>query len=301
MNRRRALVWMLAASAQRGISHSSDGPARLEVGGAAIDVELGAGDFEVGRAVLLDWVTVSARAVSAYYGRFPVAHARVRISSAQGSGISGGVSFGDGGAHCRIAVGEQITRAGLGNDWELTHEMVHFALPSVEDRHRWIEEGSATYVEPIARAMIGELTVEKVWSDMVRGMPQGLPRAGDRGLDLTNTWGRTYWGGALFCLRADIEIRKRTGNRKGLRDALRAVNGAGGNIEAHWPLDQVIEIGDRATGSGVLSELYRQMALKPVMVDLQDLWMQLGVVRAGNTVTFDSQAPLAAIRASIAG
>jgi hypothetical protein len=271
------------------------------VGGAAIDVEFGAGDFEVGRAALLGWVTVSARAVSAYYGRFPVARARVRILASQRGRISGGTSFGAGGAQCRIVVGEQVTKADLEGDWQLTHEMVHFSLPSVDDRHRWIEEGSATYVEPIARAMIGELTAEKVWGDMVRGMPQGVPLPGDRGLDFTHTWGRTYWGGALFYLLADIEIRKRTGNRKGLTDALRAVNGAGGSIEMHWPLDQVIEIGDKATGSGVLSELYRQMALKPIIVDLQDLWKQLGVIRAGNMVTFDSQAPLAAIRTSIAG
>jgi hypothetical protein len=138
MNRRRALGWILAASAPRGISQASDDPAPLEVGGAAIDVEFGAGDFEVGRAALLDWVTVSARAVSAYYGRFPVARARVRILGSQSGRISGGTSFGAGGAHCRIVIGEQVTKADLEGDWQLTHEMVHFSLPSVEDRHRWI-------------------------------------------------------------------------------------------------------------------------------------------------------------------
>jgi hypothetical protein len=198
-------------------------------------------------------------------------------------------------------VGKQVTEDDLSSDWKLTHEMVHFGLPSVEDRHRWIEEGSATYIEPLARAMIGELTAEKVWGDMVRDMPQGLPLAGDRGLNLTHTWGRTYWGGALFCLLADVEIRKRTGNRRGLQHALQAVNRAGGTIEVDWPLERVIEIGDKATGGAALSDLYQQMAMKPVMVDLSDLWKQLGVHRSGNTVAFDNRAPLAAIRASIAG
>ena len=116
-----------------------------------------------------------------------------------------------------------------------------------------------------------------------------------------DTWGRTNWGGALFCLLADIGIRKRTGNGKGFQDALRAVNRAGGTIEVDWPLERVIEIGDKATGGADLSDLYQQMALKPVMVDLSDLWKQLGVHRSGNTVAFDNQAPLTAIRASIAG
>ena len=101
------------------------------------------------------------------------------------------------------------------DDWVLTHEMVHLAFPSVPEEHHWIEEGSATYIEPIARARAGDLTPEKVWGDLVDGLPQGLPQPGDRGLDFTPTWGRTYWGGALFCLLADIEIRKRTANQEG--------------------------------------------------------------------------------------
>jgi hypothetical protein len=301
MNRRLALAWLLAAPARRGLGQTVDGAAHLEVGGSIIDVLFEPSAFEIGQAALLDWVTTCARAVSAYFGRFPVAHARVRIAPSQQGSIAGATSFGDGGAHCRIVVGKQVTQEDLSNDWKLTHEMVHFGFPSVEDRHRWIEEGSATYIEPIARAMIGELTAEKVWGDMVRDMPQGLPLPGDRGLNLTHTWGRTYWGGALFCLLADVEIRKRTGNRKGFQDALRAVNRAGGTIELDWPLERVIEIGDKATGGAALSDLYKQLALKPTMVDMPDLWKQLGVNRSGNTVTFDNSAPLAAIRTRIAG
>ncbi len=134
---------------------------------------------------------------------------------------------------------------------------------------------------------------------MVDGMPQGLPAPGDQGLDNTHTWGRTYWGGAIFCLLADIEIRKRTGNAKSLQDALRAINRVGGTIEAHWPLDRAIEIGDQATHGKTLMELYSQMASKPVAVDLPDLWKQLGVVRSDHRVTFDNGAALASIRASI--
>jgi hypothetical protein len=301
MNRRLALGCLLAAPAGRGLSQIEAAAAHLEVGGSVVDVLMESGPFDIGQAALLDWVKLSARAVSAYFGRFPVAHARVFIVLSPHGRIAAASSFGNGGAHCRIAVGRQVTGEDLGNDWKLTHEMVHFGFPSVEDRHLWIEEGSATYIEPIARAMIGELTAEKVWGDMVRDMPQGLPLAGDRGLNLRHTWGRTYWGGALFCLLADIEIRKRTGNRGGFQHVLQAVNRAGGTIETDWPLERVIEIGDKAAGGAALSGLYRQMALKPSMVDLADLWNQLGVHRSGNAVVFDNQAPLAAIRASIAG
>ena len=50
-----------------------------------------------------------------------------------------------------------------------------------------------------------------MWHDIVRDMQKGEPAAGDEGLDHTHTWGRTYWGGAIFCLVADVEIRRETG------------------------------------------------------------------------------------------
>jgi predicted metalloprotease with PDZ domain len=130
-------------------------------------------------------------------------------------------------------------------------------------------------------------------------MPQGLPQSGDEGLDNTHTWGRTYWGGAIFCLMADISIRKQTKNRKGLRDALKGIVAAGGNIEASWPIERALAVGDKITGVEVLAPLYKEMASKADPVDLGSLWKELGVTREGNTAVFDDNAPLAAIRKSI--
>jgi hypothetical protein len=281
------------------VLRAADLPSHLEVGEASIDVSFDSDQFDIDRAALFDWVMQSARATTAYFGRFPVTHARVRLLQSPGARVSNGVSFGEAGARCRITVGQHVTQADLDDDWVLTHEMIHFGFPSVEERHHWIEEGMATYVEPIARALVGRLTAERVWCEMVDRMPQGLPARGDQGLDNTHTWGRTYWGGAIFCLLADIEIRKGTGNSKGLRDALRAINRAGGTIEADWPLERVIEVGDKATNGKVLVELYSRMASKAVPVDLLDLWKRLGVVRGDQGVTFDNRAALASIRASI--
>jgi hypothetical protein len=271
----------------------------IKAGGAIIDVSF-RGEFDLPQEQLMAWVDRCARSVTRYFGRFPVAHASIVIVEGHRGGVSSGRSFGESGAHSRITVGGHVTAKNLEDDWVLTHEMVHFGFPSVEDRHHWIEEGSATYVEPIARAQIGWLTPEKIWNDMVRDMPQGLPEPGDQGLDNTHTWGRTYWGGAIFCLLADIEIRKQTKNKKGLEDALRAINAAGGSIETDWPLERAFEIGDRATGSKCLINLYGEMGPKPVPVDLAALWKELGVIRNDDRVTFDDRAPLAEIRAAIA-
>ena len=134
---------------------------------------------------------------------------------------------------------------------------------------------------------------------MVDGMPNGLPEPGDRGLDFTHTWGRTYWGGALFCLLADVEIRKRTENRRGLEHALRGILSAGGSIESEWALSRALATADRAAGVTVLEDLYANMRAAPAAPDLDRLWHELGVERRAGTLVFDDSAPLAAIREAI--
>jgi predicted metalloprotease with PDZ domain len=130
-------------------------------------------------------------------------------------------------------------------------------------------------------------------------MPQGLPEAGDQGLDRTRTWGRTYWGGAIFWLLADVEIREATHNQKGLRDAMRGILNAGGNITEDWTVERVAEVGDQATGTTVIADLYKQMKGTAVHTDLDDLWRRLGVQVKNGAATFDDGAPLAEIRKAI--
>jgi hypothetical protein len=177
--------------------------------------------------------------------------------------------------------------------------MVHLAFPSVDEKHHWIEEGIATYVEPIGRIRAGHLTAEQMWFDLIRDMRQGLPQVGDRGLDHTHTWGRTYWGGALFCLLADVEFRRRTNNTKGLENALRGILDSGGDIRKEWNLEDAFRIGDRAVAVQVLQPLYARMKDKPVSVDLDSLWTQLGIQSDGAKVRYDDTASLAAIRRAI--
>ncbi len=272
----------------------------LQIGGGKIEIELPAADSVFPRALALEWIRTAARAVVSYYGRFPVAHLRIRIRAVEEDRIGSGRTFGteDGGV-ITIAVGRSTSAEHFQRDWMMTHEMVHLALPSVAEEHHWIEEGSATYIEPIARAQIGNLSAVKVWSDLVRDLPQGLPEAGDRGLDFTPTWGRTYWGGALFCLLADVEIRRQTRNAKGLQDGLRAVLEAGGNISEDWNLERILRICDRATGVSVTQDLYAKMRADPHPVDLDVLWQKLGIEHHGQTVALRNDAPLAATRRAI--
>jgi hypothetical protein len=275
----------------------------LKIGGAALQVDFAAGALDLPPAQILPWIQRAAQAVTVYYGRFPIPRARILIvPAADGRGVMQGTTWGDMRGFpgfTRIRLGQHTTEQDLREDWTMTHELVHMAFPSLPDDQHWMEEGLSTYIEPIARVQAGELSAKQVWRDMMDGMPKGEPTPGDLGLDRTHTWGRTYWGGALFCLVADVNIRKQTKNRKGLRDALRAIVVAGGTIDNDWPLMKALEIGDKATGTAVLTSQYKQWSESPSPVDLQNLWNDLGVSASKDGAEFNPNAPLVQIRESI--
>jgi len=286
---------VIAGLAAATLAASAQGADRISVPGGTITVELAGESTALDRAALLEWVRNSAQAVVAFYGRFPVTETRLVVSPIAGRGASGGRTWAEHGGLIRIRVGAGSTPEDYANDWMLVHEMTHLALPSLPDDQEWLEEGLATYVEPLARAQAGRMSDEDVWFGIVDGMPKGLPQPGDRGLDRTHTWGRTYWGGALFCLQADLDIRRRTANHFGLQDALRAIL-ASGNMETSSDVGPVLAIGDRAVGVPVLAELYGRLKDQPVPIDLEALWKRLGIERAGRSVRFNDDAPEAAIR-----
>jgi hypothetical protein len=284
-------------------------PDYIHIGDSTIDLLFGPGPLDLPVPKISAWIANAATAVATYFGRFPVAHARILVRPTEGrSGIFNGTTWGNrasSDAFTRISLGQLTDQKDLDDDWMMTHELTHMAFPDIAGdtrdgrEHHWIEEGMATYIEPIARAQAGLLSVDRVWADMVKGLPQGLPRDGDQGLDHTHTWGRTYWGGAIFWFMADIKIREMTANQKGLQDAMRGIMNAGGTLNHEWPIERVLQTGDKAVSCSVLEELYNQMKDTPVQTDLDGLWPRLGIQVVRGVVKYNDHAPLAKIRKAI--
>lgn len=247
---------------------------------------------------IVRWAKTELDLVTQYMGRLPSDSMSVFVLPGT-AGVMRGKTLGGGGASVLVRVGTAVSEATLMDDWVLCHELIHVAFPSTERSQPWFFEGLASYVEPIVRARGGLLSKEKFWKDLVDGLPQGLPAPGDQGLEHDDSWGRTYWGGSLYFLLADLAIRERTGGTRSLEDAVRAVVASGGNVESFTPLRRVLEVGDHATGTKVLEELYDRLARKPGTEDLAALWNRLGVVRDGATVRFDDGAPRAALRNAV--
>jgi hypothetical protein len=271
----------------------------LAVGKSKLTIAIATPGLDRDRARIRDWVSAAARAVSSYFGRLPADRVLVLVVETR-RGVHG-KQMGDGQASVLLQIAPGADLADPEVDWMAAHELVHLTAPDLPRRQLWLSEGLATYVEPLARAEIGEVSPARVWGELVSGLPKGLPGSGDRGFDRDTSWGTTYWGGALFFLEADLQIRRLTAGKKSLRSALRAVLDAGGDARETWPVDRFLDVADRSSGHPVLRDLYRQMGLARRDVDLARLWRDLGVRVEGRRVIFDDQAPEAALRRAIAG
>jgi hypothetical protein len=245
---------------------------------------------------VFEWVARAAGDIAAFLGEFPQKHTLVLVVVGGGQSIANGSALGNGGASVIVHVGADVQRERFADDWILTHELVHVSMPGLSAKHSWMEEGMATFLEPVARARAGHLSPSEVWSEWYYAMWQGQPLEGDGGLDGTRSWGRLYWGGAAFWLLADVAIREQTGGEKSVRDCLRGANRDGGTIAVRFSIERFLSACDREIGKPIVAPLYKQVADRPVTVDLDGLFAKLGVKKATRGVEFNDGAPGAALR-----
>ena len=296
------LAFLLSSGNATGVASAASRAAQdehLKVPKGEIVVKFPAATLPVRREVLIESVKTAAHAVSNYYGRFPVRHLTVDIKLRDTSHpLFASEHLGE---SIRVQLGTTATAAHLEHNWVMTHEMVHLAFPDLEQRYSWIEEGLATYLEPIARAQVGQIPVEDVWSDLVERLPEGFPHAGSGGLNDGGNYARIYWGGALYWFLADLEIREETHNKKGIQDVLVGVLNRGGDGSRHWEVEKFLKVAKEIIGLDTFRELYLRLGSKPETVELKGIWEKLGVSKVGKKWVFDDKAPLASIRRSMTG
>ena len=272
----------------------------IALGSSRITLAIAPARFAMSDEDIRRWVAEAAGAIASYYQGFPVRQLLLIVTPSSGRTLSG-VTLGEGGASILLRVGTETSAKGARSHWLLTHELMHLGFPSMSWRHAWIEEGMAVFGEPVVRNRAGMIGADAVWEEWLEHGPVGLPGAGDGGLERTHTWARTYWGGGLFWLVADVTLRERTGGTRSVDDVLRALARSGGNVEARWEMEEVLRVADAAAGTPVFTELFRSMAEAPGAPDLDALWKRLGISFEQGRVVYDDRAPLASVRRAIAG
>jgi hypothetical protein len=295
---------------------------RVEATSGTVEVAILRGPRAASDAQLARWIGDTARALDHVFGRFPVRRAALVIVPRKDDEHSFGRTLPSGGPSIAIALGEHAGAFELERDWILAHEMFHLGVPSFWNEGVWLDEGLATYYEPIIRARANMMDTSAVWDAFAREMPRGLAHDGVSLAD-SHDRDRIYWGGAIFALRADIEIRKRTGGARSLDDGLRRALDLGGDATHVWSLSRYLRVLDEATGVPVLRSLYaeargerpstdcspegRAGAWTGMLVggascptierdEFADLLRALGVHRTSGGVTLLDDAPLAHLR-----
>jgi hypothetical protein len=271
---------------------------RPHASGAKLEIVTLPGSLASSRRERLAWVTDTARAVGRFWRGFPVARALLAFVPVPGDEVVHGKVVSPGGAGIALLLGESLRDDALFDDWILVHELFHLGVPSFAREGEWLDEGLATYYEPIIRARAGFRDAAWVWREFADDMGQGLPAVEDTGLDKSEGVA-LYWGGAIVALLADVAARQRSDGALGLEDGLRAVLEQGGDATVKWELDRFIDAVDARLGAPTLRPLAERHRFAGERVSLPELWRDLGMQLEGDALTFDDAAPLAPVRRAI--
>jgi hypothetical protein len=268
----------------------------------AIDLQI-IGDHGMKDDEIATWVSEASKLTSSVTGEFPLSHVSVFVVPAPGEdSVVFGKVLSLSGASVGLVVGSDATFAKRHDDWVVVHELFHLGFPSFRGEGRWLGEGLATYYEPLLRSRASWISEEDVWGQFYREMPRGQPRRGSSaGLIARDDLQSVYWGGATFALAADVRIRAETNGEHTLDDVIRATLSRGGDATRVFTVTQVMKLGDEATGTRVLSDLYDRHAARGEPFDLDELFASLGVEVTRDGVIFHDDARLAPIRRALSG
>lgn len=258
-----------------------------------IDVVIMDGGLDMPLPYLTDWVRQSAAAVASYFDGYSDQHSLLVLVPSPGAGVPFGRVVPGGGISMMVQVGQSASARSLYEQWVLIHEMIHTAMPFIYDNGTWLMEGAATYLEPIIRHRAGWKSEADVWREWIDNMDRGVSGLTRSGL---RYGGSPYWGGALFLLLADIEIRRATNLKLGLEDCMRSTLQSGANGVERWSVQDMLSACDHLTGKPVMQTLAKRYVDAHAPFDLSALWRDLGVTLRDGTIVYDNRAPLAAIR-----
>lgn len=264
-------------------------------GDPALTLAVPPGALQIADEPLDAWVSAVAESNRRFWARSPTEGGLVVLIPSPRGGVPFGRVLSLGGAVVTVLVGAQATPQDLYDDWVLVHEFIHLGSPLMRDTGAWLNEGIATFYEPVLRTRAGWKSEDDVWREWISSMPRGMPAITGIGLENAGRGG-IYWGGAVFVLMAEIESLMASGGEIGFSDCLRTVLAEGADVTVKWPTMKLLDRCDALLGKQVVATLAKQHIEKGSAMDLDRLWRRLGVSMEGNVVRYDDSAELAWLR-----
>jgi len=260
-------------------------------GGRRCTVRLPGGELEVavlGRlshmddAALCAWLHQSASEVLTVRRSFPYPRVTVRLVAVPGreDPVPFGMVLWSSPPSISLLVGQDAAPPSFTRDWVAVHELLHLAHPPILPRVAWLSEGLATYYTELARARSGRQTPERAWTELLAGFERARRAVGSRTMEDVVTRGDsylgTYWTGALVALHLDVELRRVTGNARGL-DAVLERLAESGPVATFDGFGAAV---DAIAGRPLFQAVLSRHLPRPALAELAPLLEALGVESA---------------------
>ena len=103
-------------------------------------------------------------------------------------------------------------------DWTASHELSHLLIPYLGRRHSWFAEGFASYMQYQVMHTLGVITPEQMQARYRERIDRAERRYDMRDMPFVEAaptlrarrqYPTMYWGGAVYFLRVDQELRER--------------------------------------------------------------------------------------------
>ncbi|WP_426753505.1 hypothetical protein [Myxococcus sp. Y35] len=254
---------------------------------AVLDVAILGHFTHLSDAAVCTWLGKAAEEVRTVRRGFP--HPRITVRVIPVPGHPGPSVFGmvrwSSPPSISISVGQEAWPEDFERDWVAVHEMLHLAHPVFLPRVPWLSEGLATYYTEVARARSGRQDALQAWTELVGGFARG--REGNETRTMEEAVSQdgfslaVYWTGALFALHVDVELRRLTGNTRGLDDVLEwlARRGSSSTLGAFGAAVDAI------AGQPLFNALLERHLRRPAFAEQAGLLEALGVQDGPNGVS----------------
>jgi len=184
-----------------------------------IDIQFDSNISSDKKEMLRQWVSHSSDALKLVYGELPVDHFITKIkASKRNIGI---VPWGEVNRNyppeVTLIINSKSTLDELKADWTIYHEFSHLLIPYDAGDARWFSEGLASYYQNIIQARAGIISENRMWQKLYEGFERGRKEINynhqqlsylSNNIGVNLNYMRIYWSGALYWLKADINLRK---------------------------------------------------------------------------------------------
>ncbi len=186
--------------------------------------------------------------------------------------------------------------------------MSHLFHPYLGDSGSWLAEGLATYYQNVLRARAGLLTPDEAWAQIDAGFDRGrsMTRSNDVTLETASeaegghtNFMRTYWSGTAYWLETDLALRRTSGNRLSVDEALRRFDACCLPSYHAWSPDDFVAKLDELLGTDVFRQRFAGFRTRRDFPDLKPTYADLGIRSDGNSLRFVDAAPAADVRRAI--